>query len=57
MSGSTIGSFLHISVTVGSGGYDSPLTILPVTFPGAPPNPPTITGGFIDPTAGVRFSF
>jgi collagen type I alpha len=53
MSGSTIGSFLHISVTVGSAGYDSPLTILPVTFPGAPPNPPTITGGFIDPTAGV----
>ncbi len=53
MTGSTIGSHVTISVTVGSPNYPSPLTILPVTFSGGPPNPPTITGGFITPTAGV----
>ncbi len=53
MTGSTIGSHVTISVTVGSPGYASPLTILPVTFSGTPPNPPTISGGFVGPTAGV----
>ena len=48
MSGSTISTHVTISVTVGSPGYYSPLTILPVTFSGGPP-----TGGFISPTAGV----
>ena len=32
MTGSTIGSHLTIGVTIGVGGYTSPLTILPVTF-------------------------
>jgi collagen type I alpha len=47
MTGSTINSYLTIGVTIGVDGYTSPLTVNPVSFGGAPPNPPTITGGFI----------
>jgi hypothetical protein len=57
MSGSTINSKHLEGVTLGVGGYTSPLTITPVMFSGGPPNPPTITGGFVAAetagTAGV----
>src|SRR5580658_5694525 len=48
MTGHTVDTYLHVGVTIGVDGYLSPLTITPVTFSGAPPNPPTITGGLID---------
>ena len=50
MPGSTVNSHLTIGVTIGVGGYTSPLTIEPVTFSGGPPNPPTIAGGDISAT-------